>query len=155
MQVGTWACIKRFELPTIEANGYAVNSASLHPERKVSLLRARRAANAAADALLCCCWNTPSPLAQAFVAAGGNFWVYVHDYETGEELQCNKGHHGPVYGMRFTPDGSTYASAGDDGTIRLWPFGEGAERETGGEGEGEAGATTSATPPPEPAAGGE
>ena len=24
---------------------------------------------------------------------------------TGEELLCNKGHHGPVYGCRFTPDG--------------------------------------------------
>ena len=60
----------------------------------------------------------------AFVAGGGNFWVYVHDYETGEELRCNKGHHGPVYGVRFTPDGKTYASAGDDGTIRFWTFAE-------------------------------
>ena len=86
--------IKRFSLPVIQANGYGVNSATLHPDRK------------------------------AFVAGGGNFWVYVHDYETGEELQCNKGHHGPVYGVRFTPDGKNYASAGDDGTIRIWKFGE-------------------------------
>ena len=57
----------------VEANGYGVNSATLHPDRK------------------------------AFVAGGGNFWVYVHDYDTGEELLCNKGHHGPVYGVRFTP----------------------------------------------------
>ena len=84
-------------LQVIEANGYGVNSASLHPERK------------------------------AFVAAGGNFWVYVHDFETGEELQCNKGHHGPVYGVRFTPGGSTYASGGDDGTIRIWTYANGAE----------------------------
>ena len=81
----------------IEANGYGVNSATLHPERK------------------------------AFVAAGGNFWVYVHEFETGEELQCNKGHHGPVYGVRFTPDGKTYASGGDDGTIRIWNFDDGEE----------------------------
>ena len=81
----------------IEANGYGVNSAALHPDRK------------------------------AFVAGGGNFWVYVHDYETGEELLCNKGHHGPVYGVRFAPDGNTYASGGDDGTIRVWTFAEEAE----------------------------
>ena len=84
-------------LQVIEANGYGVNSATLHPERK------------------------------AFVAAGGNFWVYVHDFETGEELQCNKGHHGPVYGVRFTPGGNTYASGGDDGTIRIWTYANGAE----------------------------
>jgi len=88
----SYECIKRFELPIINANGYGVNSATLHPDRK------------------------------AFVAGGGNFWVYVHDYETGAELQCNKGHHGPVYGVRFTPGGKTYASGGDDGTIRIWNF---------------------------------
>jgi len=88
----SYQCIKRFNLGVIEANGYGVNTASLHPQRK------------------------------AFVAGGGNFWVYVHDFETGEELLCNKGHHGPVYGTRFTPDGKTYASGGDDGTIRFWSF---------------------------------
>ena len=89
-----------WQLPIINANGYGVNSATLHPGR------------------------------QAFVAGGGNFWVYVHDYETGKELQCNKGHHGPVYGVRLTPDGKTYASGGDDGTIRIWNFNDG---EDGGE----------------------
>lgn len=49
----TYTCMKKFNLPVIEANGYGVNSATLHPDRKV------------------------------FVAGGGNFWVYVHDYETG------------------------------------------------------------------------
>lgn len=90
----SYGCLKRFELSVIEANGFGVNSAALHPDRK------------------------------AFVAGGGNFWVYVHDYETGEELLCNKGHHGPVYGVRFAPDGNTYASGGDDGTIRVWTFAE-------------------------------
>ena len=95
----SYQCIKRFNLGVIEANGFGVNSATLHPERK------------------------------AFVAGGGNFWVYVHDYETGEELLCNKGHHGPVYGVRFTPDGKTYASGGDDGTIRYWTFAEAGSEE--------------------------
>mmetsp|Transcript_33821 Transcript_33821/g.74207 ORF Transcript_33821/g.74207 Transcript_33821/m.74207 type:complete len:315 (-) Transcript_33821:752-1696(-) len=85
-------CIKRYTLGAIEGNGYGVNSATLHPNQK------------------------------AFVAAGGNFWVYVHDFETGAELQCNKGHHGPVYAVRFAPGGRTYASGGDDGTIRIWSF---------------------------------
>ena len=45
---------------------------------------------------------------------------------SGEELLCNKGHHGPVYGVRFTPGGNTYASGGDDGTIRIWTYANGA-----------------------------
>ena len=66
----------------------------------------------------------------------------VHDAAAaaGEELLCNKGHHGPVYGVRFTPDGKTYASAGDDGTIRFWTF--------AAEGEATVGAPSSAPPPP-------
>jgi len=91
-ETSSWKCIKRFTLAVVEANGYGVNTATLHPDEKV------------------------------FVAAGGNFWVYVHSYETGAELQCNKGHHGPVYGVRFTPDGKSYASGGDDGTIRIWSY---------------------------------
>ena len=54
----SYQCLKKFTLGVIEANGYGVNSATLHPERK------------------------------AFVAGGGNFWVYVHDYETGERRCC-------------------------------------------------------------------
>ena len=95
-ETASLTCTKRFKLPVVEANGYGVNSATLHPERTI------------------------------FVAGGGNFWVYVHDFETGEELQCNKGHHGPVYGVRFTPGGNTYASGGDDGTIRIWTYANGA-----------------------------
>jgi len=106
LETQSYQCIKRFSLGVIEANGYGVNSATLHPERK------------------------------AFVAGGGNFWVYVHDYETGKELQCNKGHHGPVYGVRFTPDGKTYASGGDDGTIRIWNFADGEGGEDGAPVEG-------------------
>ena len=37
-------------------------------------------------------------------------WVSLHDLETGQELRTNKGHHGPVHSVRFTPDGSRYAS---------------------------------------------
>jgi serine-threonine kinase receptor-associated protein len=32
--VGSWGCLKRFTLSVIEANGYGVNSASLHPNQK-------------------------------------------------------------------------------------------------------------------------
>ena len=111
----SYTCLKRFALDVVQANGYGVNSATLHPERK------------------------------AFVAGGGNFWVYVHDYETGEELLCNKGHHGPVYGTRFAPDGKTYASGGDDGTIRIWSFMEEAEAAAAAEDAVDA-AATAATP---------
>ena len=35
---------------------------------------------------------------------------------------CNKGHHGPVRSLAFTPSFDNYASGSEDGTIRIWSW---------------------------------
>ncbi|KAF2770710.1 WD40 repeat-like protein [Teratosphaeria nubilosa] len=52
-------------------------------------------------------------------------WVHVWDYETEVQLETGKGHHGPVWTCGFSPDGKLYATGSEDGTVKLWKFGEG------------------------------
>eukprot|EP01117_Protostelium_nocturnum_P004576 TRINITY_DN1650_c0_g1_i1.p1 TRINITY_DN1650_c0_g1~~TRINITY_DN1650_c0_g1_i1.p1 ORF type:complete len:324 (-),score=99.57 TRINITY_DN1650_c0_g1_i1:120-1091(-) len=60
-----------------------------------------------------------------FVVGGStDFWVRVYDFNTAKELECHKGHHGPVHCVRFAPDSATFCSGSEDGTIRLWQSGD-------------------------------
>lgn len=52
-------------------------------------------------------------------------WAKVIRYDDEVEVETLKGHHGPIWAISFSPDGKLYATASEDGTIKLWKNCEG------------------------------
>jgi WD40 repeat protein len=46
--------------------------------------------------------------------------LQVWDAVSGEERANLTGHAGPVFGVAVGPDGTSMASCGDDGAVRIW-----------------------------------
>lgn len=60
---------------------------------------------------------------QMFASASGDGTVRV--WQGKELLYTLRGHQGPVYRVQFSPDGQTIATAGADGTVKLWSLEDG------------------------------
>ncbi|KAH8702343.1 WD repeat protein [Talaromyces proteolyticus] len=52
--------------------------------------------------------------------AGEDTWARVYDLHTDDELEVQKGHHGPIWSVSYSPDGKLYGTGSEDGTIKLW-----------------------------------
>ncbi|ETV65078.1 hypothetical protein H257_18127 [Aphanomyces astaci] len=59
------------------------------------------------------------PSLDRFIAGGSDTWVRVFGLD-GALLECHKGHHGPVRCLRYAPNGDSFATGSEDGTIRIW-----------------------------------
>ena len=59
---------------------------------------------------------------QFVVGGSSDTWVRIYDYDSGKELEVNRGHHGPVWTVAMTPDGKMYGTGSEDGTVKLWKF---------------------------------
>lgn len=58
--------------------------------------------------------------ARLVTGSADDTWARVYDLHTDEELEVQKGHHGPIWSVSFSPDGKLYGTGSEDGTIKLW-----------------------------------
>lgn len=62
------------------------------------------------------------PDGSVFVSGGNDHYVRMHDGNTGEVLETQRAHHGPVHSVAFHPDGTSYATGAGDSAIRIWRY---------------------------------
>lgn len=71
---------------------------------------------ATADDIECASLNPSGTL----LAAGSKIKAKEFTLD-GQELESHRGHHGPIFHIRWSPDGLTYATGAEDGMVRMWP----------------------------------
>jgi serine-threonine kinase receptor-associated protein len=54
------------------------------------------------------------------VVGGQDMWAYMLEYPSGKPVMVHKGHFGPIWSIQFSHDGESFASASEDGTVRIW-----------------------------------
>ncbi|KAE8454677.1 hypothetical protein EG329_000300 [Mollisiaceae sp. DMI_Dod_QoI] len=67
------------------------------------------------------------PMQRKFITGGvADTWAKVYDFDSEQEIDLHKGHHGPIWSISFSPDGKLYSTGSEDGTIKLWKNCQGA-----------------------------
>jgi len=59
------------------------------------------------------------PSGEKFIVGSRDFTISVYSMG-GKKLESHRGHHGPIMWVSYAPDGKTFASGSEDGTIRIW-----------------------------------
>jgi serine-threonine kinase receptor-associated protein len=55
-----------------------------------------------------------------YVALGSRIKAKEYTLD-GTEVENHRGHHGPIFHIRYSPDNMTFSSGSEDGMVRMWP----------------------------------